>query len=130
MILKFLQEFSQLSRAEQKVFLFCCRKLPNPVAYSGDIQRIALGTGLYYHTVRQALHHINSLPMVSRAVRYIRTDVSHFSTVSLDAFGEGVGSEMDFVDFFVPSSGRENALDLPDACDDEEITHSFPRSKK
>ena len=96
MILQFLKEFSRLSPAEQKVFLFCLEKLPYPHAYSGDLQHIAISTGLYYQTVRQAMYSIAASPILSSAVKYIHSDVSHPVMVSLDTVGEISGRGMDW----------------------------------
>ena len=96
MIFKFLHEFASLSPAEQKVFLFCVEHNPHPQAYTGDLQYIAARTGLYYQTVRQALHAISALPTLSKAVKYIHPDVSAPVMVSLDAAGEIGGREFDW----------------------------------
>ena len=96
MLLQFVKEFSKLSPAEQKVFIFCVEHLPQPVAYSGDLQRIAQATGLYYQTVRQAMYTFRRYPLLSGIVKYIHSDVSAPKLVSLDAAGMVAGGEMDF----------------------------------
>lgn len=96
MLLQFVKDFAKLTPAEQKVFIFCVEHKPNPVAYSGDLQHIALATGLYYQTVRQAMYSFRRSPLLSAAVKYIHSDVSTPRMVSLDAAGMVAGREMDF----------------------------------
>jgi hypothetical protein len=91
MILQFLKEFSLLSKSEQRVFLYCVEHLPSPHMYSHDLRKIASATGLYYQSVRGALHAISASPILSTAVQYIRKDVNGPIMISLDALGE-VGS--------------------------------------
>lgn len=74
-ILEFLQDFAQLTRAEQQVFLFALKNCPFPRWYSGDLQRIAAGSGIHLKTVERAFKKISAHPRLRRLVCYIHVDV-------------------------------------------------------
>jgi hypothetical protein len=122
MFLEFLKEFASLSHAEQKVFLFCLEHNPHPQAYTGDLQYIAACTGLYYQTVRQALHAISVSPTLSKVVKYIHPDVSAPVMVSLDAAGDIVGREREWMEI-------GERLDLEELADQGEFPAYFPTVK-
>lgn len=135
MILDFLKEFSRLSSAEQKVFLFCAENLPFPRAYSGDLQEITLHTGLYYQTVRQALFTISAAPLLSKVVKYIHSDVSAPVMVSLDAV-LSVGGRQSLVEFDFDAvedalkRDRKRPLNPEPRRKKKPFTRTFPHSKK
>lgn len=75
MILAFLQRFSALTSAEQKVFLYCVKNCPFPRRYTGDLQAIIYFTGLSRCTVYKALRTISRDKCLQQAVRYIQMDI-------------------------------------------------------
>jgi hypothetical protein len=122
-MLQFLKEFTKLSPAEQKVFLYCLEYCPRPRAYSGDLQEITLHTGLYYQTVRQALSHISAMQTLSRAVKYIHSDVSAPVMVSLDAV-LSVGGRQSLVDFDFDAVDRALDQDQKRPLDPDKTTET------
>ena len=72
-IIKFLHEFSKLSHAEQKIFLFCLENCPHPRPYTGDLGRISQATGLSRTTVFNALQSIAHHQDLHALVAYIRS---------------------------------------------------------
>jgi hypothetical protein len=122
-MLQFLKEFTKLSPAEQKVFLYCLEHCPQPRAYSGDLQEITLHTGLYYQTVRQALSHISAMQTLSRAVKYIHSDVSAPVMVSLDAV-LSVGGRQSLVDFDFDAVDRALDQDQKRPLDPDKTTET------
>lgn len=85
MFLQFLEKFADLSKSEQKVLLFCLKKLPNPRARTDDIQYIALSLNLNYKTVWRALQNISIDPLFSQLVKYIHSDIYPNKTVKFEA---------------------------------------------
>lgn len=73
--LRFLSEFAQLSRVEQKIFLFCLRKMRHPRKFTGDVQYIAGQTCTHRKSVEKALHRFNTLPLLRRCVAYVNINV-------------------------------------------------------
>jgi DNA-binding MarR family transcriptional regulator len=71
MILSFLQEFSKLTHAEQKIFLFCLEHCPHPRQYTGDLGAIAQATGLSRTTVYNALRSIRKREKLNELVSYV-----------------------------------------------------------
>jgi hypothetical protein len=76
MFIDFLQNFTQLTPAEQKVFLFCLKNNPYPRQNSNDLNFIAFSLGLSYKTTWRAVHAISSNKHFNKLVRYISTDIS------------------------------------------------------
>ena len=76
MFIDFLQNFTRLTPAEQKVFLFCLKNNPYPRQNSEDLNFIAFSLGLSYKTVWRAVHAISSNKHFNKLVRYISTDIS------------------------------------------------------
>lgn len=71
MILSFLQEFSKLTHAEQKIFLFCLEHCPHPRPYTGDLGTISQATGLSRTTVYNALRSIRKREKLNELVSYV-----------------------------------------------------------
>jgi hypothetical protein len=89
-ILAFLQDFAQLTRAEQQVFIFALKNCPFPRWYSGDLQRIAQGSGIHLKTVERAFKKISRHPRLRRLVCYIHVDVKQeFQREVWEAYEEG-----------------------------------------
>jgi hypothetical protein len=130
MLFNFLQEFSHLTPAEQKVFLFCVEKKPYPLSYSGDLQEIAVATGLYYQTVRQAVYSFRQYPLLNKCVRYIHSDVSFPKIVSLDALFLVSESQRGTEEEEEAEDLRETLGPSADAAKDEQVTRTFPHGKQ
>lgn len=96
--MKFLEKFANLSKSEQKVLLFCLKKIPNPRARTDDIQYIACALNLNYKTVWRSLQNISIDPLFSKLVKYIHSDISPSKTVKLEAIflGKCCLSEFDY----------------------------------
>ena len=128
-IFSFLREFSQLTPAQQRVFLYCAEKIPFPQAYTGDIQRIIIGTGLPRKTISTAFVAIAALPTLSRIVKYIHMDVSRpvviplhpgiVDSVALEGGGDGVGA---FSAGVIPEQRKK-------ASSKRKYNRSFPHSE-
>lgn len=84
-ILEFLQDFALLSRAEQQVFLFALKNCPFPRKFTGDLKRIAGGSGIHPKTVEKAIKKISRHPRLRRLVCYIQLDVKQEFQLNDDA---------------------------------------------
>ena len=71
-LMPFIEEFSTLTPKQQAIFLFCLKKLPNPVNGSGDLLRIRTAVGCKPRTVQVALQVINNTKILSQLVKYRR----------------------------------------------------------
>jgi hypothetical protein len=91
-VLSFLHEFSRLTPAQQRVFLYCLENCPYPQAYTGDIQRVMIGTGYPRKTIATAFIAIQAQPTLSTLVRYIHSDISRPVMIPLHAGIVDVGA--------------------------------------
>ena len=89
MVIDFLRTFSALTRAEQRVFIYCLEKCPFPRPYTGDLERIANGTDLSRMTVYKALLNISATPQLHHLVCYIRTDINQLIRDEYHNFSAG-----------------------------------------
>lgn len=91
-LLPMLIEFSSLTEYHRRVFLYCFRHLSNPVAYTGDLQRIAIATSLHPQTVQRALKSINRTKILSRSVHYTR--INHKEAFFYEQFSQQTQHDM------------------------------------
>ena len=91
-MLNFLKSYSRLTSSQQKVFLFCLEYMPTVYKHSSDVRRICICTGLSYKTVLPALHAINQSTELSRAVKYIHSDISIKQRVDINVDSLAGGS--------------------------------------
>jgi hypothetical protein len=93
--LPFLQEFSQLSPVEQKIFLFCLEHCPHPRKYTGDIAFISSRAGIHRKSVEKALKKISALPLLRRCVAYILVKDINKEFYRLNALHNDAGELLD-----------------------------------
>lgn len=75
MFFEFLQHFADLSKSEQKIYLYCLQKKAFFRHGSEDLNILAFKLHLSYKTVWRAVKNLAENPITSSVVKYIHSDI-------------------------------------------------------
>lgn len=75
MFFEFLQHFADLSKSEQKIYLYCLQKKAFFRHGSEDLNNLAFKLDLSYKTVWRAVKNLAKNPISSSVVKYIHSDI-------------------------------------------------------